>query len=91
MIADGNEKRRKKMKRLKKVIKLDSNGNTASIELDNPTLELALLIIDNAEGVSQQDYDNIQDEIVRNWFDLIELTALNAEYRDRLINLGENV
>ena len=79
------------MKRLKKVIKLDSNGNTASIELDNPTLELALLIIDNAEGVSQQDYDNIQDEIVRNWFDLIELTALNAEYRDRLINLGENV
>ena len=54
------------MKRLKKVIKLDSNGNTASIELDNPTLELALLIIDNAEGVSQQDYDNIQDEKVDN-------------------------
>ena len=79
------------MKRLKKVIKLDSNGNTASIELDNTTLELALTIIDNAEGVSQQDYDRIQEEIVRNWFDLIELTALNSEYRDRLINLGENV
>ena len=76
---------------MKKVIMLDSKGNTTEMKLDNKAIELALLIIDSAEGVSQQDYDSIEQEITGNWFDLIELTALNAEYRDRLINLGENV
>ena len=71
-----------------KTIKLDSHGSTTEIEL-TPTLTLALNIINNAEGVSQQVYDDISREIKGNWFDLIELTALNSEYRDRLINLGE--